>query len=277
MNKNISIFSKGLYSSWCYHDEYRILFDCGEGCATHLSNKLTEIEHVFIGHTHGDHVLGLPSLIGCRNNARGTSRNEKTFDHNKPLNIYYPKDNKFDNLLDFIEKQYGHWLRYRLNFVPITAGHEVALSNITFVRAFEMKHQKNATTLGYVIYEKRARLRPDLKHLLPKEIGALAKSGVKVNEPYRYNKFAYCLDAFDIPDKHELDGCEEVVMDCTFIDESDRDDDTHFTLHDARTLCNSVGVKKMYAGHFSSRYDFQKTSTRHPNVDFINPNIVNII
>jgi ribonuclease Z len=271
---NISIFSKALYSSWCYAPTYQTLFDCGEGCATHLANRLPGIENLFFGHLHGDHTLGLPSLLGCRNNAHGTSRNEDTMDHNKSLTVYYPEDNDMSDLIEFCNKRYNHWLRYDLKYIPVSAGFELQVGHNTYVRAFNMKHQKGKTTLGYVIYENRTRLK---KEFQGQDIRALIKSGVDrttLNETYRANTFAYCLDSYDITDKQELIGCENIIMDCTFISPGDRTDMTHYTFDEAVSFCKDIGAKNMFAAHLSGRYNFNEISCR-TEATFINPFKVN--
>jgi len=276
-SKNFRISSKGLYSSWCYHDTYKILFDCGEGCATHLANALPGVEKIFLGHSHGDHTLGLPSVIGCRNAAQGTSRNSDTMaEHNKSLTIYYPKDNDCNDLFSFCEKRYGDWLRYRIDFVPIDVGFTLEIGKNVFIKAIEMLHQKNATTLGYVIYENRTRLK---KEFVGKDIPTLIRGGIDKNtitETYRANLFAYCLDAYHIVDSDELIGCNDVIMDCTFINATDRTDMTHFTLDESIALCKSVGVKHMYAAHLSSRYAVADYA-RDDYITVINPNKVNYL
>ena len=273
---NISIFSKALYSSWCYDKTRNILFDAGEGAATSIGNCLAGIDKIFIGHSHGDHTLGLPSIIGCRNAGRGISRNIDTQDHNKPLTVYYPEDNYLmKDLISFCKSRAGNWLRYDLNFVPIGDGFELDLGNKQFVRAFTMRHQKNATTLGYVIYENRTRLKPEFRG---QDIPTLLKNGLTkdvMNESYRANLFAYCLDAYDIPDRSQLTDCKDVVMDCTFVNEKDRDDTTHFTIDEAIKICDDVGVKKIYAAHLSGRYDYNEVAKDYPELTFINPYKVN--
>ena len=276
-NLNISIFSKALYSSWCHLPSYNALFDCGEGCATSIGNRLAGIDHVFITHGHGDHVLGLPSLVGCRNSGRGISRNEETMEHNKPLTVYYPHDNgAMLDLIDFIRGRNQQWLRYKLEFVPIMAGFEVDLGNTVKVRAFNMQHQaRNKSTLGYVIHETRTRLK---REFVGKDIRALLAAGAsreELNETYRANLFAYCLDAYKIEEYRELTDCRDVIMDCTFINEKDRTDPTHFTLEEARRVCKDNGVKNMYAAHLSGRYDYNEVAKDYPDVHFINPFRVN--
>jgi ribonuclease Z len=273
VNNNATIFSKALYSNWCHYHTYNLMFDCGEGAATHIGNHLAGIDSIFVTHEHGDHTLGLPSIIGCRNAGRGMSRNKKTMDNNKPLTIYFPEDN--NTMFDLIKFSYDRtkdWLRYDLRFIPIYAGYEKQLGKNIYLRAFNMKHQKKKSTFGYVIYEERTRLK---KEFIGKNIKTLIGNGMdkdSLNETYRANLFAYCLDAYDIPDNKELAGCKEVIMDCTFINQADRDDTTHFTLDEAVDFCKHNGVGKMYAAHLSCRYNYKDVAEKYSDVHFITPN-----
>lgn len=273
VNNNVSIFSKALYSNWCHYQTYNLMFDCGEGAAAHIGNHLGGIDSIFISHDHGDHTLGLPGIVGCRNAGRGMSRNKATIDNNKPLRVYYPEDNtSMIDLIKFTHIRVDGRLRYDLSFVPIRAGFEKQLGKNVYLRAFDMKHQKNKTTLGYVIYEERTRLK---KEFVGKDIRSLISGGIDkdtLNETYRANLFAYCLDAYDIPDNHELSGCKDVIMDCTFINEDDRDDTTHFTLDEAIIFCKSNGIQKMYAAHLSCRYNYKKIAEKYGDINFITPN-----
>jgi ribonuclease Z len=273
---HISIFSKALYSNWCHHPTYNLLFDCGEGCATHIGNHLAGIDSIFLTHDHGDHTLGLPSVVGCRNAGRGMSRNKETMDNNKPLYVYYPEDNLLMNdLLKFVKARTDGWLRYDMKFVAICAGFEKKLGKNVYLRAFNMKHQKYKSTLGYVIYENRTRLK---KEYQGQDIPTLIKQGLDgktLNETYRANLFAYCLDAYAIPDYKELVECKDVIMDCTFINAEDRDDPTHFTLDEAKDFCKSNGIKNMIAAHLSGRYNYNNVSNDYSDVTFINPYKVN--
>src|SRR5690606_5055782 len=118
---NLIGFSKGLYSSWVYHSGSRSLFDCGEGCASYLGNKVFAIDQIFISHDHEDHVLGLIGLIGIRNLGRGNRE--------KPLTIYYPEgSSKIELIKEFVAKTSGRFLKYDLRWIPISSGHEVTLN-----------------------------------------------------------------------------------------------------------------------------------------------------
>lgn len=199
-----------------------------------------------ISHGHGDHVLGLPSFIGCRNSARG--------DREKPLQIYYPAgDKNVESVRDFIFQRNGN-LRYNVEWFGIHPGCSVDLGNNQSIVSFEMQHQKYNKTLGYRIVEKRSKLRPEY---MGTDIPTLLRGGSVTSEQikmwYSTNIFVYALDAFHV-NQEDLKDADIAVMDCTFLKEKDRDDMTHFTLSEAWELCGKAGVKKMIAAHFSPRY-----------------------
>ena len=251
-----TLFSRGLYSSWCHVPRYNLLFDCGEGCATAIGNDISNITKIFLGHTHGDHTLGLFSFVGCRNTCQGTSKNPETRAHNKPLEIYYPEGSNIYDIIDFLEKRNGHWLRYDLKWTSVRIGDKITVGHNTVVRAFQTLHQKNGLSLGYVIEENRKRLKPEFTG---KNIPELLKSGLInkdfINEDYTRPLFGYCLDAYNIPMGHGLYDCNHVVMDCTFVNKADRTDMTHFTMDEAMIFCHNNNIKNMYAAHISPRYD----------------------
>jgi ribonuclease Z len=61
-----------------------LLFDCAENTQVQLLRaglSWAHINHIFISHLHGDHILGLPPLLTTMNGDRRT----------KPLHIYAPK------------------------------------------------------------------------------------------------------------------------------------------------------------------------------------------
>ncbi|MDQ0257002.1 ribonuclease Z [Evansella vedderi] len=81
------------------------LFDCGEGTQQqilHTKIKLRKIEKIFITHLHGDHIFGLPGLLGSRSFQGGET----------PLKLYGPKGIK--EYIDISLRVSGTYLRYPL-------------------------------------------------------------------------------------------------------------------------------------------------------------------
>ena len=129
MTSTLEIYSKGLYSSWCYHKPSRTLFDCGEGFASYQGNFIFGIERVCISHGHEDHVLGLLSLVTTRNLARG--------DKEKPLEIYYPQNDYLIGMIKkMLEERCGHRMQYSLKWIPIRDGHFIKLDNGQEIECF---------------------------------------------------------------------------------------------------------------------------------------------
>lgn len=86
------------------------LFDCGEGTQQQIlrtSIKLRRIERIFITHLHGDHIFGLPGLLGSRSFQGGV----------EALTIYGPRGIK-----EFVETAVsisGTYLKYPLHIEEI--------------------------------------------------------------------------------------------------------------------------------------------------------------
>ena len=181
--ENITLHSLGLYSSWCYHKPSRTLLDCGEGISLEMMNLCFGIERIMISHVHSDHVNGLVGLIGIRNSIKG--------DNSKPLQVYYPRDNwGMKDLIDYIEKRYSNWLKFKLDFIPIGSNFYLDIGNNKKIHAFESKHQKNGLTLLYKIEETRTKLKDEF---IGKNIPELLKSGSvtrdSLNTSYKHVEF----------------------------------------------------------------------------------------
>lgn len=118
------------------------LFDCGEATQhriLHTSLKPRKIEKIFITHLHGDHIYGLPGLLGSRSFQGGE----------EPLTIYGPKGLK-EWMMMTLDISKTH-LTYPLHFVEVEEG--IVFEDEQFiVRAALLQHV--IPCFGYRIEQK---------------------------------------------------------------------------------------------------------------------------
>lgn len=118
------------------------LFDCGEATQhqiLHTSIKPRKIEKIFITHLHGDHIYGLPGLLGSRSFLGGEN----------PLTIYGPKGLK--EWLELTLQTSQTRLNYTIEFVEIEEG--VIFEDEDFiVTAMSLEHV--VPCFGYRIEQK---------------------------------------------------------------------------------------------------------------------------
>ncbi|MGZ0086237.1 ribonuclease Z [Caldibacillus thermoamylovorans] len=118
------------------------LFDCGEATQhqiLHTAIRPRRIEHILITHLHGDHLFGLPGLLGSRSFQSGET----------PLTVFGPR-----GLRAFVETALavsGTKLRYELNIAEIEEG--VIFDDETFqVIAKRLDH--GMPSYGFRVVEK---------------------------------------------------------------------------------------------------------------------------
>ena len=118
------------------------LFDCGEATQhqiLHTTLKPRRIEKIFITHLHGDHLYGLPGLLGSRSFQGGT----------EPVTVYGPKGIK-----EFVEttlKISATFVKYVLNVVEIEDGMVIEEDDCS-IEVGKLDH--GIASFGYRIVEK---------------------------------------------------------------------------------------------------------------------------
>lgn len=118
------------------------LFDCGEATQHQILKtavKPRKIEKIFITHLHGDHIFGLPGLLGSRSFQGGLEK----------LTIYGPK-----GIADFVNvslKVSTTHLKYSLEIIEIEEG--IVFEDEQFiVQAMPLDH--GISSFGYRIIER---------------------------------------------------------------------------------------------------------------------------
>lgn len=242
------------------------LIDCGEGTQIQMNRykvKRGAIDHIFISHLHGDHVLGLLPLI----NSYALNRRKR------PLSIYGPKP-----IRRFIEHQLectNSRLPYAVEFFEFDEGYGGAVMENESIEVHALPLSHRIPTMGFIFREKEhpPHIRPDQmrKHDIPFEKVPAIKRGESVIDsngntvpsssltrpaaPPR--SYVYMTDTRVLPDlANRIQSSDLLYHEATFLHELiERAEKTyHTTAKEAGKFARLAQVEKLIIGHFSTRY-----------------------
>jgi ribonuclease Z len=117
------------------------LFDCGEATQhqiLHTPLKISKVNKIFVTHLHGDHIYGLPGLLGSRS-FQGAE---------KPLTIYGPRGIK--KFIDVTLSLSQTFLRYSLQVIEFEDNEQIVGGN---VGVYVKMVQHGIPSYGYKIKE----------------------------------------------------------------------------------------------------------------------------
>ncbi|AIF68721.1 ribonuclease Z [Palaeococcus pacificus DY20341] len=241
-----------------------ILWDVGEGTLKQLSIARIspmKIEKIFITHFHGDHYLGLMSLL----------QTMTLWDREKPLHIYGPKYT-FEFIQNYLKSGF-----FRPSFDVHV--HELGEARLKFndyeIWSFKVEH--GIPALGYVFKEKDKRGNFDLKKIEELGLGPgpwmkeLERRGkIEVNgklihledvtgKPRRGIKVVYTGDTAPcerirlFSEKADL-----LIHEATYLSDEDRDDSYHTTVSEACEMAKKAKVKLLALFHRAFRYTYDE-------------------
>ncbi len=242
----------------------RLLFDCGEGTQRQMMryNSGFDIEHVFLTHLHGDHVLGIPGLL-------------QTFDFNEreqPLTIHTPSGTRSE--LEQLTSVVGTDPSYPLYIRQVQPGTTVVSHEEYEIRAFEVNHRTQA--VGYALVEDDRKGRFDREKAEsefgippgPKYSKLHAGESVEhdgrriepeevVGPPRPGRRVVYTGDTRPTETTRRVaEDADLLIHDGTFTDEhqSRAQQTAHSTAREAGRIASQSGVKALALTHLSSRY-----------------------
>ena len=244
-------------------DEF--LFDCGEGTQRQMMRYNTGfgLDHVFVTHLHGDHVLGLPGLV------QTLGFNERT----RPLAVHGPPGTR-GTLYDLVHAA-GTDPDFPVRVNEVSPG-SVALSADDYeIRAFRTEHR--TVSVGYVLVEDdrpgrfdREKAEDDLEippgptygrlhagEPVTLDDGRTIQPEQVVGPPRPGRRLAYTGDTRPTGVVEEAsEGADLLVHDATFADdEQGRARSTgHSTAAEAAELAARAGVRRLALTHVSARY-----------------------
>lgn len=242
-----------------------LLFDCGEGTQHQLLRtdlKLSRLRYIFITHMHGDHVLGLPGLLGTMNLSR----------HDRPVGIFGPPG--IARYIREVSKATHFRPIYHLDVVEVDEGTVLTTSDFT-VEALRLNHRVLA--FGYAVQEAdrpgRFRLE-DAKALgippgplygklqrgeaVTLDDGRRIDPAEVVDPPRPGLRCAYCTDTGPSENVRRLArDAHLVIHEATYTrDMSDEAEERgHSTAEVAATAARAAGAHNLLITHFSPRFD----------------------
>ena len=164
---------------------------------------------LLLTHAHIDHAGGLPYYVSLRG-LLGTP----------PPRIYCPAHDR-DALWSILKG----WARLqadsdRCELVGVRPGDEIPLRKNYFARAFRSPHR--IATIGYTIFERRQKLRPELVGHSEREIAARSRAGETVTEPIEIPQICFPGDtrAEIIDQEPTVTQARLLALECTFLGEN---------------------------------------------------------
>jgi ribonuclease Z len=242
-HKNLTIegYSRAAVQSYWRVPELKLGFDLGAQPWSFMTTPTW-----FVTHTHLDHVAALPVLVARRRMMKM-----------EPPTIYLPAEavEGVELLLRAVQRLDRGRLPAKL--VGLQAGAEVELSRELVVKAFATKH--TLPSLGYLVWERRKKLKPEYQGLTGEQIRDLRLSGVEVSAELRMPKVAYLgdtappgLDAFP-----EIYRAQILIVEMTFVAPNERaaliHKFGHTHLDDLVARADRFENEVIIASHFSTR------------------------
>ena len=246
------------------------LVDCGEGTQTQIWRsgiRVTNMNHIFISHAHGDHFFGLLPLV---------SSLALMLDRTADLHLWLPADMEEPLKRDF--EQFC-CTPFQLIMHPLDTTKQAVLyeDKEMMVETIPLNHR--VPCCGFLFSEK-----PKLPVLLPekckaygippRELGKIkagadwtTEEGEVVpnerlttpSEPPR--SYAYCSDTRYMPELHKmLTGVTTLYHESTYGMDQQllAEKYNHSTARQAAMVARDAGVQQLILGHYSSRYENEK-------------------
>lgn len=200
----------------------------------------------FVSHTHLDHIAALPVLVARRRMMKM-----------EPPTIYLPADavDPVHHLLRAVRRLDRG--RLPANLVGVEPGDEIQLSRELVVQAFPTRH--TIPSLGFLVWERRKKLKPEYHGLTGEQIRDIRLSGVEVSAEIRLPKVAYTGDTAPagLDALPALFQAQILIVEMTFVAPGERASVIHkfghIHLDDVIARADRFENEVIIASHYSTR------------------------
>jgi len=251
MNLTITGYSTALFATWYFIEDYRLLFDAGDGVASYLLQKSRKIDHIFLSHADRDHLTGLLRL------------NELIARDGLP-NLYYPLDARSFSALEIFSKQFDARVG-QTNWQGLAHQQSVMIQKDIYVQALRNNHVVSAQpqqikSVSYQLYQLKQKLKAELVGFSQEQLTqlALAAGRETMTESIRSNLVGYSGDT--PPDQlGQWNHTRILIHEATFLNRQDMKEidptrNQHSTLEEVLREVAQLTIDTLILGHFSSRY-----------------------
>ncbi len=235
-------YSRAAVQTYWRIPEFKIGFDFG---AQPWSFMATETW--FVSHTHLDHIAALPVYVARRRMMKM-----------EPPTIYLP-----EHAIESVQRILKYFTRLdrgRLpcNLVGIHPGDEIDLSRELVVTVSATQH--TVPSMGFTVWERRRKLKPEYQGLAGDQIRDLRLSGTDVTAETRVPRLSYVGDSSPegLDRNPAMYESQILITELTFVSPGHRKDKIHkfghMHLDDLVERRDRFRNELIIASHFSTRY-----------------------
>lgn len=242
------------------------MVDCGEGAQKSFQKhklKLSRLSDVFLTHLHGDHVFGLPGLVGTLGlqNTGGKLRIHTFADGRKILTQifdYFCRDLPFEiefNILDPKKEQIAYEDK-SLRVRTVSLDHRVPAVGYVFEEKPGQRHIiRDMIDFHQVPLYKINDIKDGADFVKPD--GRVIKNELLTTPPTPPRSYAHISDTAYMPDLAGKIGPVDLLFhETTYLDENEKEamQRGHSTARQGAMVARDAGAKRLLTGHYSSRY-----------------------
>ena len=236
-------YSRAAVQTYWRVNELKVLFDCG-GQPWDFMGTPT----MFISHAHLDHIAALPAYVSRR----------RMMKMDPPV-IYLPDsavDATWDMLQLFRRLDRGAMPCELIGLLP---GDETSISREYIVTSLPTRH--TIDSLGFVIHQRRHKLKPEFQGLEGDKIRDLKLAGTEITEETRVPVFAYTGDTSPpgLDNNPVFYEAKTLVSELTFVAPEHRKEKIHKHGHmhidDYKQRSDRFQNELIIASHLSTRYN----------------------